>query len=77
MSSREISRAFQNPETSSPAVEGAVIELLAFVVSSQTDISSVRNMVNAAKADQLGGLLQRLHLGAAKNCLAMLLTKVR
>jgi hypothetical protein len=77
ISSREISQAFQNLETSSRAAERAVAELLGFVVSSQTDIGSVRDMVNAAKADQLGGFLQRLHLGAAKNRLAMLITGVR
>jgi hypothetical protein len=42
------------------------------VVSNQTDIKSVSDMVNAAKADQIGGFLQRLHLVAAKNRLAAL-----
>jgi hypothetical protein len=72
ISSREISMAFQNLETTSRAVERAVAELLAFVVNNQTDISSVMDNVNAAKADQLGSFLQRLHLDAAKKLLAML-----
>jgi hypothetical protein len=71
-SSREISQVYQNLETSSRAAERAVADLLGFVVSSQTDINSVKDMVNAAKADQLGGFLQGLHLDAAKNRLAML-----
>jgi hypothetical protein len=72
ISSREISMAFQNLETISQAVERAVAELLAFVVNNQTDVSSIMDNVNAANADQLGSFLQRLHLDAAKNRLAML-----
>jgi hypothetical protein len=75
--SHDISQATQNLETSSRAAERAVAELLAFVINNQTDIKSVSDMVDAAKADQLGGFLQRLHLGAAKNRLAMLITEVR
>jgi hypothetical protein len=55
---QEISQAFQNLETSSRAADRAVAEWLGFVVSSQNDISSVSDMVNAAKADQLGSFLQ-------------------
>jgi hypothetical protein len=69
---QEISQAFQNLETSSRAAERGIAEWLAFVVNNQTDISSVKDMVNVAKADQIGSFLQRLHLDAAKNRLAAL-----
>lgn len=69
---QEISQAFQNLETNSRAAEKGIAEWLAFVVNNQTDIKSVSDMVNAAQADQIGGFLQRLHLDAAKNSLAML-----
>jgi hypothetical protein len=72
ISSGEISQAYQNLETSSRTAEKAVADLLGFVVSTQTDVNSVKDMVNAANADQLGSFLQRLHLDAAKNRLAML-----
>jgi hypothetical protein len=74
---RDVLDAAQNLETSSKPAERAVAELLGFVVSNQTDIKSVRDMVNAAKADQLGGFLQGLHLDAAKIRLAALATGVQ
>jgi len=72
ISIQEFSQASQNLGTSSRAAETAVAASLAFVVTNQTDVKSVGDMVNAAKADQLGSFLQRLRLDAAKNRLAML-----
>jgi hypothetical protein len=74
---QEISQALQNLETSSRAAERGIADWLAFVVNNQTDISSVSKMVNAAKADQIGSFLQRLHLGASKNSLASLVASSR
>jgi hypothetical protein len=74
---QEISQAFQNLETSSRAADRAVADWLGFVISNQTDIKSVSDIVSAAKADQIGGFLQRLHLDAAKNRLAALSAGVR
>jgi hypothetical protein len=72
LASKEMSQASQNLDTSSRAAEKAVAELLTFVVNNQPDIDSVKDMVNAASNDQIGSFLQRLHLDAAKNRLALL-----
>jgi hypothetical protein len=72
-----ISQAFQNLEASSRVAEKVVAGLLGFVINTQTDVKSVRDMVEAAKTDQIGSFLQRLHLDAAKNRLATLAPPVR
>jgi hypothetical protein len=69
---QQISQAFQNLEASSRVAEKAVADLLGFVINTQTDIKSVKDMINAAQADQIGSFLQRLHLDAAKTRLATL-----
>jgi hypothetical protein len=72
---QEISQTFQNLEQNSRAVERSVAEWVVFVVNNQTTIKSVSDLVNAAKGDEIGTFLQRLHLVAAKKSLAELSAK--
>jgi len=62
----EISSAFQKVEASSRAVQESLAGLLGTVVNSQTDLRSVLEQVEAAKNDELGSFLERLHLTSAK-----------
>src|SRR5262249_12794520 len=61
-----ISGAFQKLEASSREAEKGLGVLLGSVVSSQTAMKAVLDSLNAAKRDQLGSFLERLHLTAAK-----------
>lgn len=69
---QEISQTFQNLEQNSRVMERSVAEWVAFVVNNRTTIQSVSDLVNAAKSDEIGTFLQRLHLVAAKTSLAQL-----
>lgn len=63
---QEISAAFQKLEASNREAQKGQAVLLGTVVSSQTEMQSVLDLVKAAKDDQLGSFLERLHLNAAK-----------
>lgn len=63
---QEISDAFRMLEGSSREVEGSLASLVGFVVNSQSQLQTVINLVNAAKNDELGSFLERLHLNTAK-----------
>ncbi|EAW39366.1 hypothetical protein [Lyngbya sp. PCC 8106] len=63
---QEISVAFQKLEGSSREAEKSLAQLLGSVVSSQTELKSVLDLVNAAGNDKLGSFLEKLHLNAAK-----------
>jgi hypothetical protein len=62
----EISAAFQKVQSSSRQAQEGLAVVLGGVVSSQTDLQSVIEQVKAAKNDELGSFLERLHLTAAK-----------
>lgn len=63
---QEISSAFQKLEGSSQEAEKSLAQLLGSVVSYQTELKSVLDLVNAAGNDKLGSFLEKLHLNAAK-----------
>jgi hypothetical protein len=63
---QEISGAFQKLEASSREAEKGLAVLLGSVVSSQTELQTVLQLLSAAQQDQLGSFLERLHLTAAK-----------
>jgi len=62
----EISPTFQKVEASSLRAQKGLAVLLGAVVNSQTELRSVLEQVNAAKNDELGSFLERLHLTSAK-----------
>ena len=63
---QEILVAFQKLEESSREAERNLAILLGTVLSSQTDLKTVLDSVNAAKNDQIGSFLEQLHFNAAK-----------
>jgi hypothetical protein len=63
---QDISTAFQKVEASSRVAQKGLAVLLGTVVTSQTDLQSVLGQVEAAKNDELGSFLERLHLTSAK-----------
>lgn len=65
-SMQEISQAFQDLEASNREAQRAQAVLLGSVVTSQTDMQSILEMLKAARNDQLGSFLERLHLSAAQ-----------
>lgn len=65
-STGQISAAFQKLEASRQAADRGLAFLLGAVVSSRTDIQSVMDQIKAARNDELGSFLERLHLNSAK-----------
>lgn len=63
---QEILAAFQTLQGSSQEAEKGLALLMGNVLSSQTDLKSVLDSVNAARNDQMGSFLEQLHLNAAK-----------
>ena len=63
---QEISGAFQQLEGSSRVAEKSLAQLLGAIVSSQTEINTVLNLVNAAGNANLGSFLEQLNLNTAK-----------
>jgi hypothetical protein len=63
---QENSVAFQKLEGSSKEAEKSLAQLLGSVVSYQTELKSVLDLVNASGNDELGSFLEKLHLNAAK-----------
>ena len=63
---QEISGAFQQLEGSSREAEKSLAQLLGAIVSSQTEINTVLDSVNAAGNQNLGSFLEQLHLNTAK-----------
>jgi hypothetical protein len=61
-----IAAAFQKLDVSSQEAGKGLAVLLGSIVSSQTELKSTIDLVNAAHNDQIGSFLQRLHLAAAK-----------
>nr|WP_320016876.1 hypothetical protein [uncultured Desulfobacter sp.] len=62
---QEISAAFQRLEVSSHAAEKDIAFLLGSIVTDQTQLQNVLNLLKAAKKDQLGSFIEKLHLSAA------------
>lgn len=63
---QSISAAFQQLDNSSRGAETGLAALLGAVVTSQTDMQSILDLLKAAQNDKLGSFLERLHLNAAK-----------
>lgn len=63
---QSISGTFQALEGTSRSAEQSLALLLGSVVSAQTDLKTVLNLVDTTQNDQLGSFLERLHLNAAK-----------
>jgi hypothetical protein len=63
---QEISGAFQRLEASSQQAEKGLASLLGSVVSSQTELQTVLELVKAAGNDKLGSFIEQLHLTSAK-----------
>jgi hypothetical protein len=63
---QSIAGTFQALERSSRSAENSLALLLGSVVSAQTELKTVLNLVVATSNDQLGSFLERLHLNAAK-----------
>jgi hypothetical protein len=63
---QSIAGAFQSLEGSSRSAEKGLALLLGSVVSNQTELKTVLNLVRATSNDQLGSFLEKLHLNAAQ-----------
>jgi hypothetical protein len=63
---QKINDVFEKLEASSRVAVKSVGILLGSILNSRTTIESVQDSLNAAKKDQLGGFLEKLHLTTAK-----------
>lgn len=61
----EITESLQILETSSHNAERGLGDLLQAVISTQTQVSKIRQLIEAASKDQLGSFLEQVHLSSA------------
>lgn len=64
---QQVASAIEQLDASDRQAEQALAQLLGAVISARTEVESVLRLLAAADTDQLGSLIERLHLAAAKN----------